>query len=134
MAIAELNGDRYKYLEDRIKEKGGVEHLEESDEWFLLSGSSDGGLFDHPYWDVYMHRTRFFKASVYFNIEDAESEEEAYETDATGEEYTGRENKVRKEPQSIKVSFCRPKHHYDEEEELPPIHEVYSKDPAEGDR
>jgi len=118
MAIAQRHNDRYKYLEDRIEEKGGVEHLEDSDEWFELGVTSDGAVFDHSYFDVYMHRTRFFKATVHFNTEKVEDDDGEVDIKRIEEDYT------------VKVNFCKPRHHYDEEEGLPPIHETYTKDPA----
>lgn len=133
MGIAQRN-DRYKYLEDRIEEQGGVEHLEESEEWFQLEGTGDGGLFDHPHWDKYMHRTRFFTASVHYDVVSAEeAEEEAYETDATGEDSIGDfPDLVRLGVSNIQVTLIRPMHHYDVDSEdfdwnddLPPIHSIY---------
>lgn len=133
MGIAERQ-DRYKYLEDRIEENGGVEHLEESEEWFQLKSTKDKGIFDHPHWDKYMHRTRFFTATVWYKIKPVEEVEdgEVYETFATGED-TDLKDYVRIEPKSIKVNLVRPRHHYeykDAEEELPPIHSSYTVDPA----
>jgi len=112
MGIAEVHNDRYKYLEDRIEEHGGLEHLKESEEWFQLGATQDEGVFDHEHWDAYMHRTRFFRATVYYEKEDVEKNE-----------YTD-------EVHSIRVDFVKPMHHYDEDAELPSIHSVYRKDPA----
>mgnify|MGYP006273693057 CR=1 FL=1 len=113
MGIAQVHNDRYKYLEDRIEENGGLEHLEESEEWFQLGATEDGGPFDHDHWDVYMHRTRFFRATVYYEKKDGEKHE-----------YTD-------EMSGVRVEFTEPRHHYDDDAELPPIHSVYTKDPAD---
>lgn len=113
MGIAERQ-DKYKYLEDRIDEHGGEEHLKESDEWFLLIDPDEDSAFDFPGFDVYMHRSRFFRATVHFGPSD--DEDSVYDQDTVT---------------SIRVELTRPKHHYAEDEPLPPIHDVYSKDPAD---
>lgn len=81
-----------------------------------------------------MHRTRFFTAMVTYKIEDKKEGdgEEAYDTDATGEDRQF-DDKVRKEVHNIQVDFCKPRHHYDEDESLPPIHETYTKDPVKSE-
>jgi len=133
IGIAETQ-DRYKYLEERIKDEGGVDHLEESEEWFQLESTDDSGLFDHPHWDKYMHRTRYFTASVHYNVEEAGDRDEAYETEATGEDRS-HSNMVRTGVSRIQVHLIRPRHHYDydydtDEGYLPPIHETYTVDPG----